>query len=137
MTTSTDVEEALDDVIDGKAEAALIDGLAWESYCSAKPGCARRLRVLLSSEAFPSAVIACQKGRFDADLVLVSKVKTSIQAFGGFPRRRLAQAMSAPGVASVRPLYREEIRSLWRSVRGRPRRPVRTFSRKARPKAVG
>jgi putative ABC transport system permease protein len=53
--------------------------------------------------------------RFDADLVMVSKVKTSLQAYGGFPRRRLTQALSVPGVAEVRPLYLEEGRSVWRS----------------------
>ena len=53
--------------------------------------------------------------RFDGDLVMVSKVKTSLQAYGGFPRRRLIQALSVPGVAEVRPLYLEENRSVWRA----------------------
>lgn len=53
--------------------------------------------------------------RFDADLVMTSKIKTSLQAYGGFPRRRLIQALSVPGVAEVRPLYLEEGRSVWRA----------------------
>src|SRR5437660_11118531 len=53
--------------------------------------------------------------RFDCDLVMVSKIKTSLQAYGGFPRRRLIQALSVPGVAEVRPLYLEEGRSVWRA----------------------
>src|SRR5262245_38100067 len=53
--------------------------------------------------------------RFDGDLVMVSKVKTSLQAYGGFPRRRLIQALGVPGVAEVRPLYLEEGRSVWRA----------------------
>lgn len=53
--------------------------------------------------------------RFDGDLVMVSKVKTSLQAYGGFPRRRLIQALGVPGVAEVRPLYLEENRSVWRA----------------------
>jgi ABC-type phosphate/phosphonate transport system substrate-binding protein len=69
LATSADVEEALDDVVDGNVQAALVDGLAWASYRKAKAGCARRLRVLLESEPFPCAVIACQKGRFDPDRV--------------------------------------------------------------------
>ena len=69
VLNAADVEESLDDVLDRKADAALIDGLAWESYQSSKPGCARKLRVLRSSEAFPCAIIACQKGRFSADHV--------------------------------------------------------------------
>src|SRR5437660_295764 len=50
VVRSADVEEALDDVVDGKVQAALVDGLAWESYRRAKPGAAKRLRVLLASE---------------------------------------------------------------------------------------
>src|SRR5947208_7064217 len=65
--------------------------------------------------------------RFDTDLVMVSKVKSSLQAFGGFPRRRLAQALSVPGVASVRPLYLEEVRSLWRSARNDRRQLIRVL----------
>jgi putative ABC transport system permease protein len=65
--------------------------------------------------------------RFDADLVMVSKVKSSLQAFGGFPRRRLSQALSVPGVVSVRPLYLEEVRSLWRSDRGNRRQLLRVL----------
>src|SRR5262245_41033595 len=53
--------------------------------------------------------------RFDADLIMTSKIKTSLQAYGGFPRRRLIQALSVPGVAEVRPLYLEEGRSVWRA----------------------
>ena len=64
-----DVEEALDDVLDRNASAALVDGLAWASYRKAKAGCARQFRVLASSEAFPCAVIACQLGRFHPDRV--------------------------------------------------------------------
>jgi len=68
LTTAIDVEEALDDVVDNKVQAALVDGLAWQSYRAAKPGCARKLRVLRISEEFPCAVIADQKGRFPDDL---------------------------------------------------------------------
>jgi putative ABC transport system permease protein len=51
--------------------------------------------------------------RFDADLVMVSANKTSMQAYGSVPRRRLVQALGVDGVASVRPLYLEMARSVW------------------------
>jgi ABC-type phosphate/phosphonate transport system substrate-binding protein len=63
---AADVEEALDDVVDGKAQATVVDGLAWSSYRAAKPGAAKRLHVLLASEQFPATVVACQSGRFSA-----------------------------------------------------------------------
>jgi putative ABC transport system permease protein len=65
--------------------------------------------------------------RFDADLVIVSKVKTTLQAWGGVPRRRLAQALSVPGVADVTPLYLEGTRSVWRSEQTGRRRVVRVL----------
>src|SRR5207237_10095432 len=54
---------------------------------------------------------------FDADLVIVSKVKTTLQAWGGAPRRRLGPALRVPGVTAVSPLYLEGVRSIWRSER--------------------
>jgi ABC-type phosphate/phosphonate transport system substrate-binding protein len=66
---SGDVEEALDDLVDGTVQAALVDGLAWSEYRRVKSGAARKLRVLLSSEPFPCAMIAYQSGRFEAEQV--------------------------------------------------------------------
>lgn len=65
--------------------------------------------------------------RFDADLVIVSKVKTTLQAWGGASRRRLTQALGVPGVADVSPLYLEGVRSVWRSERTRKRRVLRVL----------
>jgi len=64
VVKATDVEEALDDVVNGNVEAALVDGLPWQTYRKTKPGCARKLRVLRASGEFPCAIIACQQGRY-------------------------------------------------------------------------
>jgi ABC-type phosphate/phosphonate transport system substrate-binding protein len=64
ITTSADVEEALDDVVDGRSQAAVVDALAWASYREAKPGAAKKLRVLVETGDLPSSVIAYQSGRF-------------------------------------------------------------------------
>jgi len=66
--------------------------------------------------------------RFDADLVIVPKTKTSLQVFGGFPRRRLTQALGVPGVESVRPLYLEEVRSVWRGAGAERRQILRVLA---------
>src|SRR5438094_6921962 len=66
--------------------------------------------------------------QFDADLVVVSRAKTSLQAWGGVPRRRLAQALGVEGVAEVRPLYLEAIRSVWRSESAGRRQVVRVLA---------
>jgi ABC-type phosphate/phosphonate transport system substrate-binding protein len=81
-----DVEEALDDVLDRQADAALVDGLPWGSYRKSKPGCGKQLRVLLSSEAFPCGVIACQQGRFQPERV--QHFRTGLAAAGKTPRGR-------------------------------------------------
>jgi len=66
VTTSADVEESLDDVVDGRVQAALVDALAWSSYRESKPGAAKRLRVLQETGDLPCSVIAYQSGRFNA-----------------------------------------------------------------------
>jgi ABC-type phosphate/phosphonate transport system substrate-binding protein len=58
VTHPTDSEDALDDVIEGTVQAAVIDGIALDAYKTSKPGRAKLLKTLLESEPFPSAVIA-------------------------------------------------------------------------------
>lgn len=64
-----DVEEALDDLVDGKMDALVVDGLTLEAFAKLKPGRAARLRPLLRSEAFPPAVVAYHPGALSDDLL--------------------------------------------------------------------
>jgi ABC-type phosphate/phosphonate transport system substrate-binding protein len=64
--TSAHVEAALDDVLRGKVQAAVVDGVSLECYRHVKPGCGARLRVLSQSEIFPAAVVAYRQGALDA-----------------------------------------------------------------------
>jgi ABC-type phosphate/phosphonate transport system substrate-binding protein len=59
------VEDALDDVVRGKVDAAVVDGVALKCYEHIKPGCHARLKVLQKSPAFPAAVVAYHEGRLD------------------------------------------------------------------------
>lgn len=65
VSAPADLEEALDDVVDGRAKATVVDGVALAAYRKIKPGCAARLKNLLVSEAFPPAVIAYRAGSID------------------------------------------------------------------------
>jgi ABC-type phosphate/phosphonate transport system substrate-binding protein len=56
------VECALDDVLRGKSQAAVVDNVALESYHHVKPGCHARLKILHESAVFPAAVIAYCEG---------------------------------------------------------------------------
>jgi ABC-type phosphate/phosphonate transport system substrate-binding protein len=62
ITSPFDTEEALDNVVDGLDHAAVVDAVEWAGYQKNKPGAARRLRVLLESEAFPCGVVAYYPG---------------------------------------------------------------------------
>jgi ABC-type phosphate/phosphonate transport system substrate-binding protein len=55
-------EEALNDLVDGEVDAAVVDGAGWDEYRAKRPGLARRLRCIAESEPFPCGVIACYPG---------------------------------------------------------------------------
>ena len=65
ITTPSDAEEALDDVVDGTAQATIVDHIALDAYRACKPARSERLRVLKQSEGFPAAVVAYQPGALD------------------------------------------------------------------------
>jgi ABC-type phosphate/phosphonate transport system substrate-binding protein len=50
-------EDALDDVVDGGVQAAVVDTAFLEAYRKDKPGRAAKLKTLLASEAFPGAIL--------------------------------------------------------------------------------
>lgn len=58
-------EDALDDVVDGEAQAAVVDGVALDCYKRRKPGRFVQLRELSQSELFPCSVVAYHAGRVD------------------------------------------------------------------------
>jgi ABC-type phosphate/phosphonate transport system substrate-binding protein len=62
VTAPLDSEDALDCVVDGTAQATVVDGMALEAYKANKPGRYKQLKTLLQSEPFPSAVIAYNPG---------------------------------------------------------------------------
>jgi ABC-type phosphate/phosphonate transport system substrate-binding protein len=58
-------EEALDDVVDGTADAAVVDTIAVDSYQRRKPGRAAKLHELAQSPVFPDPVIGYRVGGVD------------------------------------------------------------------------
>lgn len=62
ITEPDNLEDALDDVVDGVVQAAVVDRVGLESYQRRKPGRFRQLRELVRSEAFPPAVVAYREG---------------------------------------------------------------------------
>jgi ABC-type phosphate/phosphonate transport system substrate-binding protein len=67
IVASPTMEDALDDVVRGKIQAAMVDGVSLECYEQVKSACFARLKVLKQSEIFPAAVIAYRQGALQAD----------------------------------------------------------------------
>jgi ABC-type phosphate/phosphonate transport system substrate-binding protein len=57
ITSPHSVETAIDDLVDGAADATIVDGIAYDHYRQQKPVRATRLKVLAESEVFPSAAL--------------------------------------------------------------------------------
>jgi len=58
ITAPDNVEDALDDVVDGNVQATVVDRAALEAYRRRKPGRFNRLKVVERSQPFPPAVVA-------------------------------------------------------------------------------
>jgi ABC-type phosphate/phosphonate transport system substrate-binding protein len=58
ITTPDNVEDAIDDVIDGKVQATVVDRAALEAYKRRKPGRFKKLKEVTHSQPFPPAVVA-------------------------------------------------------------------------------
>lgn len=61
----TSVEEALDQVVDGVAQVAIVDQAAVQMFERRKPGRFAKLKVIETSQPFPASVIAYCNGKLD------------------------------------------------------------------------
>jgi ABC-type phosphate/phosphonate transport system substrate-binding protein len=66
------VEDAIDDVVDGVVQAAVVDRVGVEAYKRLKPGRFRQLKEVAHSGPFPSPVVADYNAKLDS--ATVSKV---------------------------------------------------------------
>ena len=69
IATPRDANYALDDVIDGTAQAAVIDVADLSAYRERYPQYFAKVKVLQQSEQFPCAVIAYYPGTLSADMI--------------------------------------------------------------------
>jgi ABC-type phosphate/phosphonate transport system substrate-binding protein len=67
VSRPSDIEEALDNVVDGVADATIVDGTSLENYADRKPGRFAKLKTLIQSESFPWGVVACNPANFSED----------------------------------------------------------------------
>jgi ABC-type phosphate/phosphonate transport system substrate-binding protein len=84
------MEDALDDVLDGVADAALVDSLGLTCYERRKPGRFRQLQVIHESPPFPAPVFVIRTGAFNPKLQ--RQFQDGLQAAAQNPQsRRLLQ----------------------------------------------
>jgi ABC-type phosphate/phosphonate transport system substrate-binding protein len=69
VTTPSDTDDALDQVVEKQAQAAVVDAVDLAAYQRRKPGRASCLRTLQESESFPCAVVVYKPGVLDEGLV--------------------------------------------------------------------
>ena len=69
ITTPRDANYAIDDVVDGAAQAAVIDDTDLSAYRKQYPEYFAKLKVLQQSESFPCAVIAYYPGTLSEELI--------------------------------------------------------------------
>ena len=69
ITTPSSAEEAIDDVIDNEADAAIVDQLALDCYKRRKPGRCAKIRPADISEPFPAAAVVYKNGAIDEALL--------------------------------------------------------------------
>lgn len=65
VTTPDNIEDAIDDVVDGIVQATVIDRSGFEAYRLRKPGRCRQLRVLMQAEPVLPVIIAYASGSLD------------------------------------------------------------------------
>ncbi len=67
VAVSPNADDALDDILRGRLQGAVVDNCSLEEYEQFKPGCFARLKVIKQSEPFPPAVIAYSQGALDGE----------------------------------------------------------------------
>jgi len=69
LSDPADAEEALDDVFEKRASAAVVDAVSLEEYRSERSARGKQLKVLDDSGSMPCAVVVYKSGRFNEELV--------------------------------------------------------------------
>ena len=69
-------EEALDEVVSGTCEAALVDISSFLNYQAFRPGLGKQLKIIAESELLPSAVVVIRKGALNA--AQINKVRDGL-----------------------------------------------------------
>jgi ABC-type phosphate/phosphonate transport system substrate-binding protein len=109
VTTPVNSDTALHEVVDGKGvQAAIVDGGMLQGYKERFSGRAKRLRVMLSSENFPEAVVVIRPGLIDEDTV--RRFRQGMSTAHATPLgRQLLALYSMAGFQPLPPNYEQQL----------------------------
>lgn len=102
-------EDALDAVVDGDAQATVVDEKAFEDYQKNKPGRANKLKTLQQSESFPCAVLAYQPGGVLSEKMIDSFRDGLIAARDNPKAQMLLRSNHLTGFEAVPASYEKEL----------------------------
>jgi ABC-type phosphate/phosphonate transport system substrate-binding protein len=93
-------EDVLDDLVDGKVQAALVERVCLDCYQRRKPGRIARVKVLEESPPFPGSVVAYHAGALDQ--ATLHQFREGLLRAGDMPRgRQLLTLWKLTGFVSV------------------------------------
>lgn len=105
-------EDALDDVVDGKLDSLIVDGVALECYKRRKPKRFEKLKPLLKSETFPASVIAYRVGTKLDDKALAKFRDGLVQANKSLVSRNLMALWRLTSFDNVPEDYEETVKKI-------------------------
>jgi ABC-type phosphate/phosphonate transport system substrate-binding protein len=88
VTKPQNIEIALDGLVDGDHQAAIVDAVGLDSYKHRKPTRFGQIKVVQKSDIFPASVVAYRTGTFDRETVELMKQRMSAAT-----RNRLTQQL--------------------------------------------
>ncbi len=103
-------EDALDSVVRGKAQGAIVDTVAWDAYKDIQPGRFARLKIAAESPLIPAAAIVYKRGALSAKFLKTLKdgmFKVNQSDKG----REALTPFHMKGFASVPANYQEQLRT--------------------------
>jgi ABC-type phosphate/phosphonate transport system substrate-binding protein len=111
VTVPETVEDAIDDVVDGNAQATIVDRVALETYKRRKPGRFGKLKEIQKSEVFPVPVVAYMEGVLDKETLTKFRdgvVDANRKAEG----RRTLELWKMTAFEPVPPTYEEQLTAI-------------------------
>lgn len=108
VTTPATPETALNDVVDGKVQSAIVDGATLAGFAERYSGRSKRIKVLVASEVFPEGVVAYRPGMIDDEVV--RRFRQGMTNAHTTPMgRQLLSLWSMAGFQQVPPNYSQQL----------------------------